>query len=63
MPIVQIHLLEGRDVEKKRNIVKKVTEAICETANVPPEQVRVILSEMAFENYSVAGVLKADQKK
>mgnify|MGYP000113652790 CR=1 FL=1 len=63
MPIVQIHLLEGRDIEKKRAIVKKVTEAICETAEVPPEKVRIILSDMPYTDYAVGGVLTIDQKK
>ena len=31
MPIVEIHLLEGRSEEQKRNLVKEVTEVICRT--------------------------------
>ena len=63
MPIVQIHLLKGRTIEQKRAMVKRVTEAIAETANAPPEAVEVIISEMEKENFSRAGVLIADQKK
>lgn len=29
MPIVQIHLIQGRDKDKKKQLVKKVTQAIC----------------------------------
>ncbi len=61
MPIIQIHLLEGRSPEKKRNLVKAVTQAVCETIDAPPEQVRIILSEMAKEDYSIAGTLIADK--
>jgi 4-oxalocrotonate tautomerase len=63
MPIVQIHLLEGRSVEQKRALVRKVTEAVCETANCPPEAVKIILSDMAFHDYAEAGQLKADTRK
>ncbi len=63
MPIVQIHLLEGRSTDKKRKLVEKVTKAICESVDVTPEKVRIILSEMAPEHYSVAGTLVTDTDK
>lgn len=63
MPIVNIHLMEGRSIEKKRALVQAVTKAICETVDAPPERVRIILSEMAEDNYSIGGLLVADQKK
>jgi len=63
MPIVQIHMLEGRDLEKKRILVKKITDVIMEVCGSPADQVRVILSDMALHDYAVGGVLKADIKK
>lgn len=60
MPIVQIHLIEGRTIDQKRALVKKVTEAVCETTNSPPEKVRVILSDMARDGYAVGGELIQD---
>ncbi len=63
MPIVQIHLLEGRDDEKKRALVAEVTKAVCSTLGAPPEKVRIILSEMAENHYAIGGVLTKDTKK
>lgn len=63
MPIVQIHLLEGRDNEKKRKLVAEVTKAICNTLETSPEKVRIILSEMAENHYAVGGELVVDSKK
>lgn len=63
MPIVQIHLMAGRSDEKKRALVKAVTEAVCATVDAPPEKVRIILSEMAENDYAVGGVLVKDSKK
>ena len=63
MPIVQIHLIEGRTIEQKRALVQKVTDAVCETVNVTPEHVKIILSDMAKHDYAIGGVLKADAQK
>jgi 4-oxalocrotonate tautomerase len=63
MPIIQIHLLEGRDSEKKRALVTKVTEAVCTALGSAPEQVRIILNDMARHDYAIGGVLVADDTK
>ena len=60
MPIVQIDMFE-RTLEQKRAIVKKVTEAIVETANVKPENVTIIIRDIPKENLSKAGVLGCDR--
>eukprot|EP01038_Epipyxis_sp_PR26KG_P002546 gene2546-3603_t len=38
MPILEMHLLEGRSVEMKRNAVKAITDALVDSLNVRPEQ-------------------------
>lgn len=61
MPIIQIDMLP-RSVEMKRAIVEKVTQALVEAANVPPENVTIILRDMQPENYGKAGKLHCDKK-
>lgn len=61
MPIVQIDMLP-RSVEMKRAIVEKVTQALVESANIPPENVTIILRDMQPENYGKAGKLHCDKK-
>lgn len=63
MPIVQIHLIEGRSLEQKRALVKNVTDAIVESVNVPPDAVKIILSDMKREDYAIGGTLHLDDKK
>lgn len=63
MPIIQIHLIEGRSIEQKRALVEKVTTAVCESVNVTPDHVKIILSDMAKHDYATAGVLKSDEVK
>ena len=75
MPIIEMHLLEGRSVEKKRKAVAAMTAALVEALEVlttaatlvrlteiakrykvPAETVRILITEHAAENFSVAGV-------
>jgi 2-oxo-3-hexenedioate decarboxylase len=55
MPIAQIHILEGRDEEKKERLIAEVTQAIQRALDVPIETIRVILSEMPKAHYGIAG--------
>ena len=52
MPIVQIHLLEGRTPERKAELIAAVT---CRTLGSRPEAVRIILEEMKRENFGKGG--------
>lgn len=56
MPIVTINMLPGRDEETKKNLIENVSTAIMDTLNAPGESVRIIINEMAFEHYGVAGM-------
>jgi 4-oxalocrotonate tautomerase len=55
MPFVQIQMLEGRDDEKKRQLIVAVTNAICETLAAPPESVRVVLTDVPKTHWGVGG--------
>ena len=60
MPIVHIELLEGRSLEQKRDMVKKVTDAISETAKCPKEAVKIVIVEMLKTHLGEGGVLRSD---
>lgn len=62
MPIVQIDMLEGRTVEQKRTLVRRVTEAIVESLNCAPDTVRIVLREMKPEHLGIGGVLSLDSR-
>ena len=62
MPLVHIELIEGRSEEQLRNLVKDVTDAVTKNTGAPAEHVHVVLSEMKKNRYSVAGVLKSEEK-
>jgi 4-oxalocrotonate tautomerase len=56
MPIIEMHLLEGRSAEKKRKAVAAMTAALVEALEVPAETVRILITEHHAEHFSVAGV-------
>ena len=53
MPILQVEILKGRTVEQKREMVRKVTDAVTETLNCSKEAVSIIIREMEWENYAI----------
>lgn len=61
MPIVNIQMLPGRSAEQKRAMLKEVTDAIVRTIGAPPQNVRVVLTEVAPEHWAVGGVSKAEE--
>ena len=55
MPIAIIHLMEGRDEEKKARAIAAVTQALVESLGVKPETVRVLLQEFPKSHWGIAG--------
>jgi len=60
MPIVTIELIEGRTVEQKREMAKRITETIVDVTKIPQDAVEVIFHDMKKEDYSKAGILAID---
>jgi 4-oxalocrotonate tautomerase len=63
MPIIHIHLVEGRDGDAKSRLVQKVTDAVEQALAVPRPTVRVLLHEVPPASWAVGGVplLQDDQ--
>ncbi|MEV6929050.1 4-oxalocrotonate tautomerase DmpI [Dactylosporangium sp. NPDC051485] len=60
MPIVTV--LQGpRDVELKRDLVRRITDAFVDAYKVPAETVQVWIQETPPESWSLAGTLIADK--
>jgi len=56
MPIVHIEILEGRPASKKRALIEQVTQAVVDSLEVRPQQVRVLLREVPPDQWAVGGV-------
>jgi 4-oxalocrotonate tautomerase len=61
MPTIQIDMIEGRTIEQKRAMVKKVTEAVVESIACPPEAVHIIVRENPKALLAQAGKLLSDK--
>lgn len=57
MPVVQVEMMTGRTVEQKKEMVKRITEALTDTVGCSKEAVTVIIREMEKENYGHGGEL------
>lgn len=65
MPLIQIHIVEGRSPEKKERLIREVSDLVAEVLEAPVESVRVMIQEMSPEHWGIAGesVKKRKQKK
>lgn len=61
MPEIYIHAVAGRSIEKKRKLVKEITDAVVRNFDVPPEAVMVEIVETSRENKAKGGVLFSDR--
>jgi 4-oxalocrotonate tautomerase len=61
MPIIEMHLLAGRSVEKKRKAVAAVTAALVESLEVRPEQVRILITEHNDEQFAIGGQMVGER--
>jgi 4-oxalocrotonate tautomerase len=60
MPIVTVQ--QGpRDVELKRELVRRITDAFVDTLRLPAEAVQVWIQEVPADSWGVGGVLTADK--
>ena len=63
MPLVEIHMLEGRTDEQKKALLDSVTDAIRDSLGVPLTSIRIWIQEFSPKDYMVAGELYAERKK
>lgn len=55
MPFIKINLLEGRTSEKKELLIKEVTETVANVLNAPKETIRILIQEVPYEHWGIAG--------
>lgn len=58
MPIIEMHLLEGRTSEQKQRAATAITEAVIASLGVRPEAVRILITEHHADEFYVAGIAR-----
>ena len=62
MPIAMIHIVEGRDMERKRRLISAVSEAIATSLDAPPASIRVVLHEVPPDLWGVGHQTIAERR-
>lgn len=65
MPLIQIHMMEGRPADKKEQLIQEVSQTVSEVLEAPLETVRVLINEIPSDHWGIAGqsVRKRREKK
>ena len=63
MPLIEVHLLEGRTDEQKKALLTAITKAVNESIGAPLETIRVWIEEISPKEYMAAGMWYGDKKK
>lgn len=61
MPRVIIQMVEGRDLEKKRALVKNVTDTMADTLGISKDRISIVLHEMKEDTVAHGGILWCDR--
>ncbi|MFD1356630.1 4-oxalocrotonate tautomerase [Fictibacillus halophilus] len=55
MPIIHVHVIEGRTDEQLSELMESLTNAAAESLDVKKEQVRVLIQEVPNKHWGVGG--------
>ena len=61
MPIIEVHMLEGRTLDQKRDLARELTDTFVRVCGGDATNVRVLLDELPRANWAVAGELFSDR--
>lgn len=63
MPFVNIQILEGHPQARKDEIARRVTAAIAEVAELPPEAIWIVFEDVAGDDWFVGAERVSELKK
>ena len=60
MPIARLSIMEGRDEKEVAALIAAVTEAIHRSLNAPHRNIRVLVDEVPYTHWGIAGKSAAE---
>lgn len=61
MPIIQIQVIKGRSNEQIKSLILEITRVTVKNLSVKPEQVRVLVTEVADTHWGAGGSTMDDK--
>ena len=61
MPRITIQAIEGRSLEQKRELVRRITDDVVEVFGARPESVDILFQDVSREDTAKAGLLRIDR--
>jgi 4-oxalocrotonate tautomerase len=55
MPFIQVTIVEGRTIEQKHDLMKKITDATAESLGSDPQRIRVAIYEVSPDEWAIGG--------
>jgi 4-oxalocrotonate tautomerase len=55
MPLVQVTMVEGRTVEQKHALIRKLTDAVVDALGTEASRVRVAIYEVSPDEWGIGG--------
>lgn len=55
MPFIQVTMMEGRTVEQKHELMKRLTDAVVDSLGSERARVRVAIYEVTHDDWAVGG--------
>jgi 4-oxalocrotonate tautomerase len=62
VPRIIVQAIEGRSVEQKRELARRLTEVAVDVFDADPETVTVFIEEVPAENFARGGMTAADRR-
>jgi 4-oxalocrotonate tautomerase len=62
MPRLIVQMIEGRTLEQKRELARRLSDTVIDLLKVDPQTVTVFIEEVPPENFARAGVLALDRR-
>jgi 4-oxalocrotonate tautomerase len=63
MVVLKVTLLEGRSLEKKRELTRRLSEAAARHFGEDLQEMRLVFYEVSKEDWAVGGVLLRDKEE
>ena len=62
MPVIEVTLTSGREPDRLRDLISRLTDAAVEAIDAPRESVRVILREVPPTHFAAGDVTIAERR-